>query len=102
MSLSEEELASVKAGMPVYETAATGSGWRMSGAQLSAFASCARQIGEPLPVVLRAVNTGKLGDLIAKRSGRIAEQRNRRAHLARVDILYRRSELMRKLVPRWS
>jgi hypothetical protein len=100
MSLSEEELANAKAGTPpVYETAAVGSGWRMSRGQLEAFGSCARQIGLPLNVVLRASTTGRLGDLIAKRSGRIAEGRNRRAHLARVDILYRRSELAAKQCP---
>ena len=103
MSLSEAKLADQKAGTPpAYETAAGGAGWRMSAAQLSAFASCARQIGEPLPLVLRAASTGKLGDLIVKRSGRIAERRNRRAHLARVDILHRRSELAAKQVPSWA
>jgi hypothetical protein len=104
MSLSEVGLADLKAGTPpAYETAAgAGSGWRMSAAQLSAFASCARQIGEPLPLVLRAASSGRLGDLIVARSGRIAERRNRRAHLARVDILHRRSELAAKQVPSWA
>jgi hypothetical protein len=87
--------------LPVLETTGGSTGWRMSAAQMSAFASCSRQIGEPLNVVLRAVSTGRLGDLIAARSGRIAEQRNRRAHLARKDQLHRRAVLISKQCPPW-
>jgi hypothetical protein len=56
---------------------------------LSALVSCARWCDLPLPVVLRAASTGRLGALIEKRSGRHTERRN----TARLDALYRKREL---------
>jgi hypothetical protein len=67
----------------------------------SVFRSCAAQTGLPLEVVCRAAQTGQLGELIAKRSGRIAERRNLRGHLVRTDVLIRKAELAAKQVPPW-
>jgi hypothetical protein len=69
------------------------SGWRVAAHQLSAFRSCAKQIGVPIEIVLRAAQTGQLGKLIEERSGRNIERRN----LARIDSLYRRRELSAKV-----
>ena len=53
--------------------------------------SCAHQLDLPLDIVLRAVNTGRLGQLIQARkgSGRNVEKRN----TARIAALYRKKEL---------
>ena len=102
MSLTEEELADLKAPTPRLETMNGRTGWSVGAHQLSAFASCAKQIGTSVEVVMRAVETDQLGALIQKRSGHIAERRNLlRGHLARTDMLIRRAELMRKQVPDW-
>jgi hypothetical protein len=77
--------------MSVLETMDGSTGGRVSAATMGAMASCARQIKVPLELVLRARNTGRLGDMIAActRSGRPIEMRN----AERVRYLYRRREL---------
>jgi hypothetical protein len=92
----------VRWNLPMYETAAGGSGWRVAGETLSGLASCARWCNLPLDVVLRAASTNKLGQLIQKRGGTSSRRRLLRAHLARTDALLRRAELAAKLVPPWS
>ncbi len=74
----------------MYETAGGDSGWRVGAHQLSAYASCAKHLGLPIELVLRAASTNKLGALIEKRkgSGRNVEKRN----LTRIGNLYRRRE----------
>jgi hypothetical protein len=84
--------------LPVLETVGGRTGWSVAAHQLSAFRSCAKQIGLPVEVVLRAAQTGQLGRLIEKRSGRNVPRRN----VARIDSLYRRRELAAKQVPPWS
>src|SRR5512132_3762988 len=86
--------------LPIFETAAGGSGWRVGGSQLAAFKSCARQLDLPIEIVLRAAGTNRLGALIEARngSGRNVAMRN----VARIDSLYRRRELAARLVPPWS
>jgi hypothetical protein len=100
MRLSEEELANMKAATPAYETAADGAGWRLGSYQLSAFRSCAKHLGLPLGVVLRAAGTNRLGALIEKRngSGRNVEKRN----LTRIRNLYRKREIAARQVPIWT
>jgi hypothetical protein len=93
-----DDLDRLRFGLPVYETAGGHSGWRVGANQLSAFASCARQLGLPLDVVLRAASTNKLGRLIEKRSPRNAERRN----LNRIRNLYRKREIAARQVPPWS
>jgi hypothetical protein len=91
--------------LPVYETtSAGGPGWRVGGAQLAAYRSCARQLGVDVELVMRAAGTNKLGALIQVRkgSGRQAERRDLRGHLAWRDVLYRRATLMAKQVPVWT
>jgi hypothetical protein len=56
--------------LPVLETVGGHSGWRVAAHQLSAFRSCAKQIGLPIEVVLRAAQTGQLGRLIETRRSR--------------------------------
>jgi hypothetical protein len=74
---SEEEIERAKAGTPMLETTGGRLGWSMgSAAQLSAFRSCARQLGLPLEIVLRAVETDKLARLIQVRKGQRAESRS--------------------------
>jgi hypothetical protein len=104
MRLSDQELANLKAGTPRFETAG-GGGWLASSYQLSAFRSCAKQLGVDVALVCRAASTGKLGELIQARNGsgrNAAERRNLLGHLARVDILIRRRELMEKQFPKWA
>jgi hypothetical protein len=92
----------VRLGLPTLETVGGNSGWRVAGHQLSAYASCARQLGVDVEIVMRAAGTNKLGALIEKRGGRTASRRNfRRRHLARTDALHRRAELAAKQVPQW-
>jgi transposase len=79
------------------EVAGGGVGWRTSASALSAFRSCARQLGVDVDVVLRAANTGQLGKLIQKRSGRSAAKRN----LSRIEALYRKRELAARQVTPW-
>jgi hypothetical protein len=50
------------------ETAGGGVTWRASAHALSAFACCARQLGVDVELVLRAAQTGRLGELIATRA----------------------------------
>jgi hypothetical protein len=89
--------------LPVYETtSAGGPGWRVGGAQLAAYRSCARQLGVDVELVMRAAGTNKLGALIEKRSGRTPSRRDLRGHLARKDQLHRRAVLAARLVPTWS
>jgi hypothetical protein len=91
--------------LPIFETAGGVSGWRVSGYQLAAFRSCARQLGLPVEVVLRAASTDKLGALIIEKrgGGRTTSWRDHlRRQLAMTDILIRKAELAAKLVPPWS
>lgn len=99
---SEEELANMKAGTPKFETWGGERGYRVGGYQLSAFRSCAKQLGLPVELVLRGAETGQLAKMIEKRNGRNAEQRAAQHNLTRRDVLYRRAELMTKLVPPWA
>jgi len=79
----------VRLGLPTLETVGGTSGWNVGAHQLSAFASCARQLGLPLDVVLRASETGRLGALIERRSLRSAERRG----ITRIRNLYRKREI---------
>jgi hypothetical protein len=98
-----DDLDRLRLGLPTFETAGGNSGWNVRSHQLSAFASCARQLGVDVEIVLRAASTGKLAALIEKRGGTTTTRRNlRRRHLARMDQLHRREVLMAKLVPPWS
>jgi len=94
-----DDLDRLRNDLLVLETTGGSSGRRMSAAQMSAFASCSRQIGEPLNVVLRAVSTGRLGDLIQARkgSGSNVEKRN----VERIRNLYRKREIAARMVPPW-
>jgi hypothetical protein len=99
-----DDLDRLQQGLPLHvETADGKSGWSVTGHALSAYASCARQLGVDVGLVLRAASTGKLAGLIEARGGRTASRRNLlRGHLARTDMLLRRAELMRKQVPVWA
>jgi hypothetical protein len=84
-----DDLDRLRLGLPMYETAGGGTGWRVGGETLAGLASCARWCDLPLDIVLRAASTNKLGKLIERRSERHVDRRNT-AHL---DILYRKREL---------
>jgi hypothetical protein len=99
-----DDLDRMRQGLPMYvETADGARGWSASAHALSAFASCAKQLGLPLPVVLRAASTDKLGALIEKRGGRRTASRRNILHrqLAMTDILIRKAVLAEKMVPPW-
>ena len=94
-----DDIDRLKLNLPMYETAGGDSGWRVGAHQLSAYASCAKHLGLPIELVLRAASTNKLGALIEKRkgSGRNVEKRN----LTRIRNLYRRREIAARQVPPW-
>jgi hypothetical protein len=93
-----DDLDRVRLDLPTLETMGGGSGWSVRAHQLSAFASCAKQLGLPLELVLRAAGTGRLGALIEKRSGRNVAKRN----VDRIRNLYRKREIAARQVPPWS
>jgi hypothetical protein len=97
-----DDLDRLKLNLPMLETVGGNSGWSVGAHQLSAFRSCAKQLGLPIEVVLRAASTDKLGALIIEKrgGGRTASRRDVLSpQLAMTDILIRRAELWAKQLP---